>query len=135
MTLVAPLPPAHEPIRRVLASFPGVRLALLFGSYARGVATSESDVDVAVLARDVDLLSLGAALSLAVDREVDVIDLDEATIPMLEELIRDPVVVHEGAAAAFALWRSRVLAQLEIDGPWYARMRDAWLARVAAKGL
>ena len=124
-----------DALRTVLATRPLVRLALLFGSHARGQATARSDVDLAVLARGVDRLELAAALSLAVDREVDVIDLNEATIPMREELVRDAVVLHEGVPGAGALWRSRALAELEIDGPWYARMRDAMLVRVAKEGL
>lgn len=53
----------------------------------------------------------------------------------LQKLLRDGIVVHEGTPGAGATWRSRTLAMLETDGPWYARMRDAWLLRVREKGL
>ena len=72
---------------------------------------------------------------LALAREREQLRLEQATIPLLEELIDHAVVVYEAAPASAALWRSRVLAQLELDGPWYHRMRDAWLARVAERGL
>jgi hypothetical protein len=70
-----------------------------------------------------------------VGRDVDVVRLQDAGIPLLHKLIRDGIVVHEGTAGAGAIWRSRTLATLETDGPWYARMRDAWLSRVQEKGL
>lgn len=122
-------------IRRALAGRTDVRVAVLFGSEARGTARSGSDVDVAVDAPGVDVLDLVALLSVALDREVDVVALEEATIPLLERLVREGIVVHEGHRGAGALWRSRTLAMLETDRPWYARMREAWLARVREKGL
>jgi predicted nucleotidyltransferase len=128
-------PERADRLRRALAARADVRVAVLFGSEARGTAGPRSDVDVAVVAPGVDLLDLGAALALALEREVDVVDLDDATIPLLERLVREGIVVHEGFRGAGALWRSQTLATLETDRPWYARMRDAWLARVQAKGF
>lgn len=122
-------------IRRALAGRADVRVAVLFGSEARGTAGPGSDVDIAVDAPSVDVLDLVAELSVALDREVDVVALEEATIPLLERLVREGIVVHEGTRGAGALWRSRTLATLETDRPWYARMRDAWLARVSEKGF
>jgi predicted nucleotidyltransferase len=118
-----------------LADREDVRLALLFGSQARGRAGAGSDVDVAVLAPGVDGLELASELSHAIGREVDVIALEDPSVPLLAQLVRDSIVVHEGVPGAAASWRARALLALEIDGPWYARMRDAWLARVAERGL
>jgi uncharacterized protein len=128
-------PPLVARIRSALAGRADVRVAVLFGSQARGTAGPTSDVDVAVDAPGVDLLDLAALLAGALEREVDVVALDDATIPLLEHLVRDGVVVHEGYRGAGALWRSRTLATLETDRPWYARMRDAWLAHVRERGL
>jgi predicted nucleotidyltransferase len=122
-------------LRQVLAGRKDVRVAVLFGSEARGAARAGSDVDVAVDAPGADILELAAALSEALSREVDVVPLEDATIPLLEQLIRDGIVVHEAYPGAGALWRSHALASLETDRPWFARMRDAWLARVRGQGL
>jgi predicted nucleotidyltransferase len=122
-------------LQAALRSFPRVRLALLFGSFARGAAGPDSDVDIAIAAPGVDLLAVAAELSAACDREVDLVSLADPGIPLLEELVRDAEVLHEGEPGLGASWRSTALATLEIDGPWYARMRDAWLARVAREGL
>ncbi|AKT41666.1 type VII toxin-antitoxin system MntA family adenylyltransferase antitoxin [Chondromyces crocatus] len=128
-------PDLLQRLRQTLAGRADVRVAVLFGSEARGTARPDSDVDVAVDAPGVDLLDLRAQLSCALDREVDVVALEEASIPLHEALIHDGVVVHEGYPGAGALWRSRTLAMLETDRPWYARMRDAWLTRVKEKGF
>jgi len=90
---------------------------------------------VAVLAPGVDLLELGVQLGEGLDRKVDLVSLENPGVPLFEELIRDSVVLYEGTTGAAALWRSRVLADLEIDRPWYHRMRDAWLKRVAERGI
>lgn len=122
-------------IRDRLRGRTDVTLALVFGSRARGTARPDSDVDVAVRGTGLDLLGLAAELSRVTGHEVDVVHLDEAGIPLLARIAREGLVVHEGAPGAAARWRSHTLVDLEIDGPWYARMREAWLARVAGRGL
>lgn len=129
------LPALLARIREHLAGRTDVRVAVLFGSRARDTARSDSDVDLAVEAPGEDLLTLGAELGSALDLEVDVVELGEASIPLLEHVVRDGIVVHEGRRGAGAMWRSRTLTTLETDRPWYHRMRDAWLARVAREGL
>lgn len=65
------------------------------------------------------------------------VDLDymHVPIPLLEHVLRDGIIVHEGSRGAGGLWRSRTLATLETDRPWYDSMCEAWLARVAREGL
>lgn len=135
---VAPNPqhaPEVELVGRVLSAFPGIDLALLFGSFARCEQRPDSDIDIAVSGASVDPLGVAAAIARSTGRDVQVIRLHEASIPLLESLIDDAVVLHEGHAGAAASWRARVLADLELDRPWYARQRDAWLKRVQEQGL
>ena len=124
-----------QALRQVLHTRGDVALALLFGSRARGDASEASDVDVALLAPAADLLDVGAQLSQASGLEVDVISLADPGVPLLDELLRDAVVLYEARPGAYATWRSHVLADLELDRPWYERMRDAWLERVAQRGV
>ncbi len=124
-----------EKMRHALRGRRDISLALLFGSRVRGQGRSDSDVDVAVLAPNADLLVLAADLSVAMGAEVHVVSLLDPGVPLLEELIREAIVVHEGFAGAAASWRSRALASLETDRPWYARMRESWLQRVAERGI
>ena len=63
------------------------------------------------------------------------VTLDDLGIPLLGRVVEEGVGVHEARPGALAAWRARALVDLETDGPWFARMRDAWLARVASRGV
>jgi predicted nucleotidyltransferase len=135
---VAPVPqdvPEIDLAIRALTAFPGIDLALLFGSFARGDQRADSDIDLAVLGASVDPLELASAVARTTGRDVQVVRLHEASIPLLESIIDDGVVLLEGHDGAAASWRARVLADLELDRPWYARQRDAWLKRVQDQGV
>lgn len=125
----------RERLARELAREGDVRLAVLFGSRARGRARPGSDLDLAVRAPGADLLGIAGRLSAALGIDVDVVSLDHADIPLLAEIVEHGVVVHEAAPGEQARWRSAAIAALETDLPWYARMRDAWLRRVARDGV
>lgn len=111
-----------------------MRVAVVFGSRARGTATPTSDVDVAVRAPGVDLLGLAADLSRVTGHDVDVVPLEGVGVPLLARIVQEGVDVHEARPGGLATWRAQALADLETDRPWFARMRDAWLARVASRG-
>lgn len=123
-----------EPIRLAAAATPGLELAIVFGSAARGNARPSSDLDVAVLG-DVDAFELAGRLSLATGREVDVVDVSRAPIPLLDAIVRDGIVVFERSRGAEGRFRSHALSMLETDRPWYERMQNAWLKRVAERGI
>lgn len=128
-------PALTDALGRHLANRGGVRLALLFGSRARGTATAGSDVDLAVDAPGIALEHLAGELSANLGVTVDVLALQETTIPMLEALVSEGIVVFEARTGLAASWRLRALVELETDLPWYRRMRDAWLDRVANRGF
>lgn len=109
-----------------------MRLALLFGSRARGRAGAGSDVDVAIEGT-ADRLALAAELGRATGLDVEVIDLRDAGYPLLRALLRDGVVLHEGERHTAASFRTRAILQTETDRPWFERMRDAYLRRLAAR--
>lgn len=119
-------------LKGALSSRADVRLAVLFGSHARDAARAGSDVDVAIDAPGVDETELCVELSDALGCEVDVVSLHTESIPLLHSIVRDGIVVHEARRGAGALWRSHALATLEIDLPWFRRMADAMLVRLAA---
>jgi len=111
----------------VLAGFPEVKVAILFGSAARDQLRSSSDVDIAVgaghaLAWDVKT-ELQARLSEALEREADLIDLEtlegllwdtlwsEATFVLWDH---DLVVKYAGKAQGFAEdVRPQMMAEIE----------------------
>ncbi len=124
----------REAIRGAAHAMPGVELAIVFGSNARGTARPSSDIDLAVLG-DVDAFELAGRVSLATGREVDVVDLARVSIPLLDAIVRVGVTVFERAPGIDGRFRSRALSMLETDRPWYERMQTAWLTRVAQRGV
>ena len=90
---------------------------------------------MAVYAPGADLLALAAALSRATELEVDVVELSDASVPLLSRVLGEGIPVYERERGQLAAWRARALADLETDGPWFARMRDAWVAKVARDGV
>lgn len=124
----------REQVRAAAAATPGLELALVFGSMARGKAGRDSDVDVAVLG-NIDLDELAGRLSLSVGREIDVVDISTASIPLLDSIVKDGVALFERERGAEGRFRARALAMLETDRPWFERMQNAWLRRVAERGI
>lgn len=123
--------PIIASLKQVLAGRKDVRLALLFGSRARGRDRPGSDADVAVLGRGLNLLKLAADLSRAAKVEVDVVSLSDPGYPLLNAILRDGLLLYEGEKGAEASWRSHAWLEADIDRPWFERMRDAYLTRVA----
>ena len=90
-----------ETIRRVLTGGPPVRLAVVFGSAARGMLRPDSDLDVGIVPSDPELpmaaeLDLQARLERACARPVDLVRLDRATTLLRWEAARwaVPVIAH-----------------------------------------
>lgn len=86
----------HEELR----TLSNVRLAVVFGSVARGEATSESDLDVLVKLRQDDFrrrAELRDRLALASERAVQVVGFDEAVnVPLLlADVLRDGRVIAD----------------------------------------
>lgn len=124
-------------VRSVLENHPEVRLALVFGSRARGTAQAEADLDLAVetvRGRELDRLALMAELRSATGLDVDVVDVTPSRpvgYPLLNALNRDGKVIYEAERHAEAEFRTRALLLTSLDRPGYERMRDAYLAHLA----
>lgn len=115
-------------IRHVLAQHGGIRLAILFGSLAKGRATPESDLDLAVLmdaplSAEVKMALIGD-LSQAIGRPVDLIDLRVTGESILGQVLKHGVRLlgsdtdyaellkrHLFDEADFMPYRRRILAE------------------------
>jgi predicted nucleotidyltransferase len=122
-------------LETVLRGVPGLDLAILFGSTARGVATEASDIDLAIEGAPQSHHEVAGAVARSLDREVDVADLRNAGVPLLRELLSDGVVVFERRPGLAGSFRARALLAVATDGPWYDRMRDAAVRRIAREGF
>jgi uncharacterized protein len=112
----------------VLTRFPNVLLAMLFGSHAPGRHSTESDLDIAVAARQVltaaERIALIEALAERTGHAIDLIDLKVAAEPVLGQIVRHGrrllgrdsaygqlISRHLFEQADFAPYRARVLAE------------------------
>src|SRR5215213_7897522 len=99
-----------ERLRQSAASLPEIRLAVLFGSTARGQARKGSDVDLGVLlspdtqeARNKAQAELGRAA----EQEVDVIFLNAAPPLLRFEISRDGVLLLEREEGLWTGFKAR----------------------------
>lgn len=129
-------PSPLEAVRKVLAAAPGIELAFVFGSAARGQQRPDSDIDVAVQAHApltaAFKLGLIGDLAQATGRAVDLIDLRTAGEPLLGQILgHGQRVIGDGEQHA------RLLARHLIDAadflPCVDRLlqarRRAWIGR------
>jgi predicted nucleotidyltransferase len=108
--------PVFERLRSALEAGPRLRLAVLFGSRATGVARVGSDYDIGVLPVDPDLslheeLLLASALSAAVGAEVDVVRLDGDAPQLGAEVARHGVCLLEATPGSFAAYRAGAISR------------------------
>ncbi|HEY8710599.1 MAG TPA: nucleotidyltransferase domain-containing protein [Burkholderiaceae bacterium] len=117
-----------DQLRGVLAGFPNVLLAVLFGSVALGRQRSDSDLDIAVAASQAltaaEKIAIIEALAERTGRPVDLIDLKAVAEPLLGQIVRHGrrllgsdsaygqlISRHLFEQADFMPYRTRVLAE------------------------
>jgi len=88
----------HDELRAVLEKGGRLRVAILFGSRARGTARPDSDVDVAVLPHDDQLAdfeedALAGELERAVGAPIDLVRIDRAPAALRWRIARDGIVL------------------------------------------
>lgn len=123
----------HDAVVSVLRAEPAVRLAVVFGSHARGAQTSDSDLDIAVAGVPVaQLPGLAVRLSRAGGREVDLIDVESAPPLLRLEIARDGVPVVERVAHDWVDFKTRALVDWWDWAPMARRFGAAAMARLTA---
>jgi len=118
----------HSLIQYVLIRHGGVRMAILFGSLAKGNASPMSDLDLAVsmdapVTTEVKMALIGDLAS-ALGRPVDLIDLHEVGEPLLGQILQHGIRLlgsdtdhaelikrHLFADADFMPYQRRILAE------------------------
>lgn len=115
-------------LKEVFAHFPQVALAVLFGSVVSGRQRADSDLDIAVSAKqaltDHEKIALVGALAERTGRPIDLIDLSVVSEPLLGQIVRhgrrvlgsdtlygELIVRHLFEQADFMPYRTRLLAE------------------------
>jgi uncharacterized protein len=114
-------PSRREIVRVLRAGVPGLQLALLFGSRARGDATPESDVDVAFLSSEATgpsrLADLRQELERATGTDVHLVDLRHASTVFRHE-------ITQGGDVLFSVGGAEVEGFLDFVLRDYVRLNE-----------
>ena len=115
-------------LREVFAHFPKITLAVLFGSVALRRQRADSDLDIAVAAKQAltahEKIALVGALADRTGRPIDLIDLSVVSEPLLGQIVRhgrrvlgsdtlygELISRHVFEQADFMPYRTRLLAE------------------------
>ncbi|MDP1693760.1 MAG: nucleotidyltransferase domain-containing protein [Burkholderiaceae bacterium] len=132
----AAAPRMDDQLRDVLAGFPAVVLAVLFGSIALGRQRSDSDLDIAVAAdralTAAEKIAIIEALAERTGRPVDLVDLKVVAEPLLGQIVRHGRRLL-GSDSAYGQLISRHLFEQADFMPYRARVladrRAAWTGK------
>ena len=125
----------EQKVGEVLARYPEVTLAILFGSLAAGRAHPNSDLDLAVLAMtpltSQARLDMMGNFALVFGRPVDLIDLSRTHCPLLQQVLtRGRLVLCKDRSQYAELIRRMAYEEADFM-PYYRRIlavrRKAWI--------
>jgi predicted nucleotidyltransferase len=129
-------PNMDDQLLALLAGFPQVELAVLFGSLAQGHQRPGSDIDIAVAAHQAltatEKIALVEALAECTGRPVDLVDLKAVAEPLLGQILRHGRRLL-GSDRAYGQLISRHLFDQADFMPYRARVlaerRAAWIGK------
>lgn len=127
---------ADAQLCKVLARFPGLVLGLVFGSVAQGRQRPDSDLDIAVQAKQAfsvaEKTALIEALAQSTGRPIDLIDLKVVAEPLLGQIVRHGRRLF-GSDTAYGQLISRHLFEQADFMPYRSRIlaerRAAWIGK------
>jgi predicted nucleotidyltransferase len=125
-----------RPLGEALAAQPAVRLAVVFGSAARGRAAPGGDLDLAVrLAPDTveSRRAVASAAGRAIGREIDLVELDGAPPLLRFEIARDGRVVVEREPGSWTRFKARAMIDWWDWAPTARMMHAIYLRRLREK--
>ena len=122
-----------EALRETLTAQPAVKLAVLFGSTARGRQGPRSDVDLALRLEPATAASRREAIEAAwraVRRDIDAVDLDAAPPLLRFQIARDGVVLVEREPRLWSRFKERAMTDWWDWAPTARKIHDAYIRRL-----
>ena len=120
-------------ITRILGEFPEIKVAALFGSAANGRLNDRSDLDIAVAGDSelpFDLKSrVSVKLSLALSREIDLIDLHQVSGTILQQALCTGEFLLKNSQGVLAGLMKKMWYNQADMMPLSKRVRDAQIRR------
>lgn len=123
-------------LRHRAASLPEVRLAVLFGSMARGKATRRSDVDLGISVEpDTPAVrsNVRAELERAAGRSLDVVFLEEAPPLLRFEISKDGVLLFQKEDHLWTDFKTRAMVDWWDWAPIAKRIEEEAIRRLRGK--
>ena len=121
-------------LRSALQDDPDVRLAVVFGSTARGTPARRSDLDLGIMGVPASRLpALAVRLARMAGREVDLIPLDTAPPLLRVEIARDGILLLERDPGLWSAFRARAMVDWWDWAPLARRFGAAAVARLESK--
>lgn len=115
----------EQKVRQDLNEFPEILFAEVFGSYASGEETENSDVDISIAAYDVlpfeTLQKIRAKLNDSLDRDIDLVDLNSVSGLILKEALTTGQIVMNKDPELYAGLMKRMLYNQADMMPYYNR--------------
>ena len=113
-----------ESLKQLASTFPDVEVLWLYGSRARGQASTNSDYDLAIAFTDYiadpverrlrpELLALTWAKSLGI--ELSVIDISQAPLPIAYTIVQDNTVIYGENNYRCMVEEQRIMSKWELD--------------------
>lgn len=124
-------------VTRALGDEPPLRLAVVFGSVARGQARPDSDVDIGILPADPELplsaeLDLQRRLEQACHRPVHLVRLDHASTLLKWKVVNDGRLVLSDPAHVWPRFVATSAVEFAEYAPQLRVAEDLFRARLAA---
>ena len=122
-----------EALRAALAAQPAAKLAVVFGSAARGRSGPVSDLDLALrLVPDTveSRREVVDAARRAVRREIDTVDLDTAPPLLRFQIAREGVVLVEREPRSWARFKARAMTDWWDWAPTARKIHAAYIRRL-----
>lgn len=125
-----------ERLQKQASAWPELKLAVLFGSQARGDARSRSDADLGLLLEPYSpelRFEVEAALGRAAGRPVDVVLLDDAPPLLRFEIARDGVLLFQRAANLWTDFKTKAMVDWWDWAPTHRKIAAGVLLRLREK--
>ena len=121
-------------LKKILARFATIDLAIVFGSVAKNQAGAESDLDIAINTQTPlsveEKIEIISALAEATGRPIDLVDLREVGEPLLGQIVQHGKMVIGSATQKAALLSKHLIDAADFS-PYQTRIlaerRSAWI--------
>jgi len=110
----------RELLIRILSEFPFIEVAILYGSFAKGLEKPTSDIDLGIAGSrplsPEEMVQVQTRLSNAIGREIDLIDLQVATGTVFKEALSEGVcLIKKDPHLLAGLLKKMLLEQADFE--------------------